>query len=130
MTYPRTDSQYLTDDMEENALLVVGAVNSMFPEMSIKGSEPDIKRLLNSKKVSDHHAIIPTVEITNMDLKALPGGEKEILMLIASKLLCASEQEYIYESIKTEIFLSWRTVYCIWKECSPIWMERSGRTVL
>ncbi len=97
------DSQYLTDDMEENALLVVGAVNSMFPEMSIKGSEPDIKRLLNSKKVSDHHAIIPTVEITNMDLKALPGGEKEILMLIASKLLCASEQEYIYESIKTEI---------------------------
>ena len=103
MTYPRTDSQYLTDDMEENALLVVGAVNSMFPEMSIKGSEPDIKRLLNSKKVSDHHAIIPTVEITNMDLKALPGGEKEILMLIASKLLCASEQEYIYESIKTEI---------------------------
>ena len=103
VTYPRTDSQYLTDDMEENALLVVGAVNSMFPEMSIKGSEPDIKRLLNSKKVSDHHAIIPTVEITNMDLKALPGGEKEILMLIASRLLCASEQEYIYESIKTEI---------------------------
>lgn len=98
VTYPRTDSQYLTDDMEENALLVVGAVNSMFPEMSIKDSEPDIKRLLNSKKVSDHHAIIPTVEITNMDLKALPGGEKEILMLIASKLLCASEQEYIYES--------------------------------
>ena len=103
VTYPRTDSQYLTDDMEENALLVVGAVNSMFPEMSIKGSEPDIKRILNSKKVSDHHAIIPTVEITNMDLKALPGGEKKILMLIASKLLCASEQEYIYESIKTEI---------------------------
>lgn len=109
VTYPRADSQYLTDDMEENALLVVGAVNSMFPEMSIKGSEPDIKRLLNSKKVSDHHAIIPTVEITNMDLKALPGGEKEILMLIASKLLCASEQEYIYESIKTEI--SCHTVY-------------------
>ena len=103
VTYPRTDSQYLTDDMEENALLVVGAVNSMFPEMSIKGSEPEIKRLLNSKKVSDHHAIIPTVEIANTDLKALPGGEKEILMLIASKLLCASEQEYIYESIKTEI---------------------------
>lgn len=67
VTYPRTDSQYLTDDMEENALLVVGAVNSMFPEMSIKGSEPDIKRILNSKKVSDHHAIIPTVEITNME---------------------------------------------------------------
>ena len=103
VTYPRTDSQYLTDDMEENALLVVGAVNSMFPEMSIKDSEPDIKRLLNSKKVSDHHAIIPTVEITNMDLKALPGGEKEILMLIASKLLCASEgRERIYYTAKGE----------------------------
>ena len=76
VTYPRTDSQYLTDDMDENALLVVGAVNSMFPEMSIKGSEPDIKRLLNSKKVSDHHAIIPTVEITNMDLKSTSGWRK------------------------------------------------------
>ena len=103
VTYPRTDSQYLTDDMVENAFLVIDAVNRVFPEISMKGSEPEIKRLLNSKKVSDHHAIIPTVEITNMDLKALPGGEKEILMLIASKLLCASEQEYIYESIKTEI---------------------------
>lgn len=103
VTYPRTDSQYLTDDMEENAFLVIDAVNRVFPEISMKGSEPEIKRLLNSKKVSDHHAIIPTVEIANTDLKALPGGEKEILMLIASKLLCASEQEYIYESIKTEI---------------------------
>ena len=107
MTYPRTDSQYLTDDMEENAFLVIDAVNRVFPEISMKGSEPEIKRLLNSKKVSDHHAIIPTVEIANTDLKALPGGEKEILMLIASKLLCASEQEYIYESIKTVNFLSW-----------------------
>ena len=103
VTYPRTDSQYLTDDMEENAFLVIDAVNRVFPGISMKGSEPEIKRLLNSKKVSDHHAIIPTVEIANTDLKALPGGEKEILMLIASKLLCASEQEYIYESIKTEI---------------------------
>ena len=84
VTYPRTDSQYLTDDMEENAFLVIDAVNRVFPEISMKGSEPEIKRLLNSKKVSDHHAIIPTVEIANTDLKALPGGEKEILMLIAS----------------------------------------------
>ena len=76
VTYPRTDSQYLTDDMEENAFLVIDAVNRVFPEISMKGSEPEIKRLLNSKKVSDHHAIIPTVEIANTDLKALPGGEK------------------------------------------------------
>lgn len=105
VTYPRTDSQYLTDDMEENAFLVIDAVNRVFPEISMKGSEPEIKRLLNSKKVSDHHAIIPTVEIANTDLKALPGGEKEILMLIASKLLCASEQEYIYESIDGYLIL-------------------------
>ena len=51
VTYPRTDSQYLTDDMEENALLVVGAVNSMFPEMSIKGSEPDKKTFKQQKGI-------------------------------------------------------------------------------
>ena len=50
VTYPRTDSQYLTDDMEENALLVVGAVNSMFPEMSIKGSEPEYKETFEQVK--------------------------------------------------------------------------------
>ena len=103
VTYPRTDSRYLTDDMEENAYAVIKAVNGTFPEIFVKDSEPEIKRLLNSKKVSDHHAIIPTVEIRNTDFKTLPGGEKEILILIATKLLCASEKEYICEVVKAEI---------------------------
>ena len=103
LTYPRTDSSYLTDDMGDTAAGIIKLLCGKFSFMAGKDFTPELGKALNSKKVSDHHAIIPTVEITNMDLKALPGGEKEILMLIASKLLCASEQEYIYESIKTEI---------------------------
>ena len=103
LTYPRTDSAFLTDDMGDTAAGIIKLLCGKFSFMAGKDFTPELGKVLNSKKVSDHHAIIPTVEITNMDLKALPGGEKKILMLIASKLLCASEQEYIYESIKTEI---------------------------
>ena len=103
LTYPRTDSAFLTDDMSDTAAGIIKLLCGKFSFMAGKDFTPELGKVLNSKKVSDHHAIIPTVEIANTDLKALPGGEKEILMLIASKLLCASEQEYIYESIKTEI---------------------------
>ena len=118
VTYPRTDSQYLTDDMEENALLVVGAVNSMFPEMSIKGSEPDIKRLLNSKKVSDHHAIIPTMELAKSDLSALPESERNILTLAGARLLMATAAPHTFEAV-TAVF-----------ECAGQSFTARGKTVL
>ena len=70
VTYPRTDSQYLSDDMEGTAKNVIEAIfNSLLFEQNIIFN-PDIKRILNSKKVTDHHAIIPTMEIIKQDLKA------------------------------------------------------------
>ena len=103
VTYPRTDSQYLSDDMDGTARNVIEAIfNSLLFEQDIMFN-PDIKRILNSKKVTDHHAIIPTMEIIKQDLKAIPESEMKILSLCANRLLCATGEKHIYNSTKAEI---------------------------
>ncbi|GFI30125.1 DNA topoisomerase 3 [Lachnospiraceae bacterium] len=101
-TYPRTDSQFLSDDMGQTAENVIEAVfiSLMFEESVM--FNPDIKRVLNSKKVTDHHAIIPTMEIAKADLAALPETERKILSLIANRLLCATGEKHLYETVKAE----------------------------
>ena len=64
---------------------------------------PDIKRILNSKKVTDHHAIIPTMEIIKQDLEAIPDSEMKVLSLCANRLLCATGEKHIYNSTKAEL---------------------------
>ena len=100
ITYPRTDSQYLTDDMEVAAANTILAVCGIPPFVNEKLNAPDVGRLLNSKKVSDHHAIIPTVEIKTRNLQELSEGERNILLLVASRLLCASGEKHTYELVK------------------------------
>ena len=103
VTYPRTDSQYLSDDMEGTAKNVIEAIfNSLLFEQNIMFN-PDIKRILNSKKVTDHHAIIPTMEIIKQNLKAIPESEMKILSLCANRLLCATGEKHIYNSTKAVI---------------------------
>ena len=103
VTYPRTDSQYLSDDMDGTARNVIEAIfNSLLFEQDIMFN-PDIKRILNSKKVTDHHAIIPTMEIIKQDLKAIPESEMKILSLCANRLLCATGEKHIYNSTKAVI---------------------------
>lgn len=103
VTYPRTDSQYLSDDMEGTTKNVIEAIfNSLLFEQNIMFN-PDIKRILNSKKVTDHHAIIPTMEIIKQDLKAIPESEMKILSLCANRLLCATGEKHIYNSTKAVI---------------------------
>ena len=103
VTYPRTDSQYLSNDMEGTAKNVIEAIfNSLLFEQNVMFN-PDIKRILNSKKVTDHHAIIPTMEIIKQDLKAIPESEMKILSLCANRLLCATGEKHIYNSTKAEI---------------------------
>ena len=99
-TYPRTDSQYLSDDMEDTARGVIGAVYRATFFEGHPGAEPDIRRVMDSKKVTDHHAIIPTMEIAKADLSAVPEGERKILSLIANRLLCATGEKHIYETVK------------------------------
>ena len=89
------------------------------------GAEPDIKRVLNSKKVTDHHAIIPTIEITKTDLSAVPEGEMKILSLVANRLLCATGKKQLYETVKAEFFLRWLQLSCIRKNGSAERVERS-----
>ena len=101
-TYPRTDSQYLSDDMEQTAGNVIVAIFSSILFEENRMFNPDIKRMLNSKKVTDHHAIIPTMEIVKADLVVLPETERKILSLVANRLLCATGEKHLYETVKAE----------------------------
>ena len=102
VTYPRTDSQYLSDDMEDTARGVIGAIYKAALFEGLSGAEPDVKRVMDSRKVTDHHAIIPTMEIAATDLSAVPEGEMKILSLAASRLLCATGEQHEYETVKAE----------------------------
>ena len=103
VTYPRTDSQYLSDDMEDTAEQVIRAVFTSILFEEPAGFQPDVKRVLNSKKVTDHHAVIPTLEIEKADLAALPDAEMKILSLVANRLLCAVGEKHLYQSVRAEI---------------------------
>lgn len=102
VTYPRTDSQYLSDDMGDTAGGVISAIYGamLFEEQT--GTAPDIKRVMDSRKVTDHHAIIPTMEIAKTDLSAVPEAEMKILSLAANRLLCATGEKHEYETVRAE----------------------------
>ena len=117
-TYPRTDSQYLSDDMEQTAGNVIEAILGSILFEENKMFNPDIKRVLNSKKVTDHHAIIPTMEIAKADLAALPETERKILSLVANRLLCATGEKHLYETVKAEL------------SCGGYTFAASGKSVL
>ena len=87
VTYPRTDSKYLTDDMRDTVPELVKTVFAAFP--FAENPPVHAERVIDSSKVSDHHAIIPTRTLAGADLPGLPTGETSILSLIAARLLCA-----------------------------------------
>ena len=103
VTYPRTDSQYLSDDMEKTAKDVLTVIMSVFDYLGSDMSKADIPRILNSKKVTDHHAIIPTIELGNAETETLPDGEAKVLSLIAMCLACAVGEKYSYTTEKAEL---------------------------
>lgn len=103
VTYPRTDSQYLSEDMEETATEVVKAVFKSMPFVPGVIFNPVVKEIMNSKKVTDHHAIIPTMEITKMDVSSLKSEELKILYLISNRLLCATALNNTYMQVKAEL---------------------------
>ena len=115
VTYPRTDSQFLSDDMAQTALDVAKLCDTYFG-FGISHT-PDISKVINNSKVSGHHAIIPTSGIATADLSSLPSGEKNVLTLIATKLICATAPAHKYEAVKltgicngTEFTATGRTV--------------------
>ena len=118
LTYPRTDSQFITDDMEGTARQVIGIICrkvSIFDGMS---HTPDIKRITNNAKVTDHHAIIPTVQLEKQDISELPEAEQKIIRLVAMRLLSSTGEKHIYD--ETSVTLS----------CEGYEFKTKGKTVM
>jgi len=94
ITYPRTDSRFLTEDMAASLPWLVTDVGKAFAV-----EEPfsiHVQQVINGSKVTDHHALLPTKSMVNADLAALPAGERNVLRLIAARLLCAVGEPHRY----------------------------------
>lgn len=96
ITYPRTDSKFLTEDMEETAGVVIRNILEAVPFVAVGMVPESIERLMDNKKVTDHHAIIPTAEIGKCDFDSLPERDRKVLFLIATRLLCAAGKPHKY----------------------------------
>ena len=118
LTYPRTDSAFLTDDMGDTAAGIIALLCEKLPFMAGVGFTPDIAKVSDSKKVSDHHAIIPTMELAKADPDALPESEKNILTLAGARLLFATAEPHIFEAV-TAVF-----------SCADTEFTARGKTVL
>ena len=115
VTYPRTDSQFITEDMGDTMRRLVQMAERVFNFASSGESEPDIKRVTNNAKVSDHHAILLTIEVEKAT--GLSEDEQKILALIAQRMICATSQPHEY--VETEITM----------DCSGHEFRAKGKTV-
>ena len=116
VTYPRTDSRYLTEDM---AAGLPGLVMDTAVAFGFRGAVPvHAKQVIHNQKVSDHHAILPTQSVAGADLSSLPAGEASILRLIAARLLAAVGEPYRYAETTVQF------------ECAGQTFMAKGRTVL
>ena len=94
ITYPRTDSRFLTEDM---AASLPGLVTDTGKAFAVEEPLPiHVQQVINGSKVTDHHALLPTKSMANADLAALPAGERNVLRLIAARLLCAVGEPHRY----------------------------------
>ena len=135
-TYPRTDSQFLSEDMEATVEKVREAMVSSLSFIPKVKVPVDNKRILNSKKVTDHHALIPTIKIAELEKMTLPETERNILLLLANRLLCATGEPYVYEMVKAEITCNEYHFYALgktvvqngWKHFEEAWKKEMLET--
>lgn len=118
LTYPRTDSQYLTEDMGQTVQHLVSDLLRLLPFAQGLALTAEVGRILNSKKVSDHHAIIPTAEFVKQGFTGLAESECKLMNLVCSKLLCAIAAPHEYETV-TAVF-----------SCAGNEFTAKGKTVL
>ena len=118
LTYPRTDSQYLTEDMGQTAQHLVSDLLGLLLFAQGLALTAEVGRVLNSKKVSDHHAIIPTAEFVKQGFAGLAESECKLMNLVCSKLLCAIAAPHEYETV-TAVF-----------SCAGNEFTAKGKTVL
>ena len=99
LTYPRTDSRYLISDMAETASCVIHLAAKVPPFDKCSSFFPLVELMVSDKDVTDHHAIIPTMETEKADISALPVGERNLFLLVCCRLLCASAEPFHYETV-------------------------------
>ena len=116
-TYPRTDSRYLTSDMAEGLPVLVNLVANAMPFRKGIAISCDAAQVINDKKVTDHHAVIPTRNLQGADLSGLPVGERMILELVALRLLCAVAEPHSYSETAVTV------------ECAGAEFTAKGKTV-
>ena len=116
-TYPRTDSRYLTSDMAASLPELVRLTAGALPFAGDMEVSCNAAQVINDKKVTDHHAVIPTRNLQGADLSGLPVGEKAVLELVALRLLCAVAQPYTFAETAATV------------ECAGAEFTAKGRTV-
>ena len=116
LTYPRTDSNFLTDDMENSTRILIQNLTVIMP-FAGNTEEINISSVIDSSKVSDHHAILPTASVASEDIAALPSGERNILCLVCVRLFCAVGSPFVFE--ETEVVLN----------CADNTFHAKGRTI-
>jgi DNA topoisomerase-3 len=117
ITYPRTSSMFLPDDMAGTAGEIIGIIRgfSMYKNVNFT---PDVSKVINSAKCNDHFAIVPTAEIAKVNIDSLPDNQRKILMMIINKLLCATAAKHEYEAVTATI------------ECGGYSFISKGKTVI
>jgi len=118
VTYPRTDSRFLTDDMTYSLPDLVKMAFNTFPVDGVDNVPVHAEQVVNNKKVTDHHAIIPTKELQKCNLNELPKGELAILQLISTRLCVAVGDPYRYAETVIEL------------DCGGTAFSAKGKTVL
>ena len=97
VTYPRTDRQFVTEDMKDSVEELVEKMPVLLSFVDYGQLGHGIKRVINNAKVSDHHAILPTKEVVEKGIADLPADKKNLMMLICQQLVQATGEEYLYE---------------------------------
>ena len=118
VTYPRTDSQYLTEDMESTARNIIQALPGILPFAVELTFAPNVWNVIDNQKVTDHHAIIPTAASLEADISALSNGEQAIFCLIAQRLIASAAEpmKYLERTVKAE--------------CEGVVFNAKGKTIL
>ena len=103
LTYPRTDSKYITSDMEGSTKELITGLCAALPFMQGVKLQADLARICDNSKVTDHHAILPTAEFVKTGFSSLAESEKKLMTLVCAKLLCAVAAPYEYEAVTAVI---------------------------
>ena len=128
VTYPRTDSRYLTGDMAGALPELVAAAQEKCAIAPGHPAPVNAMQVINGKKVSDHHAIIPTKTLAGADLQSLPKGEQSVLTMIARRLVCAVGEPCRYVESVMELECAGHTFKTKGKSIiAPGWKSYAGK---